>query len=147
MLHCFVVASYDSGMPKRGKLISNGVRQEDLEKKSTKFLVDYGFTVELIVPSSTAQNKNPDLLLEGKIWELKTPITGSKKTLRRRLKQADKQSENIIIDLRFAKISGEIAINIIKHEASLLNGVRRLIIIGKNEEVLRLEKKKGKIAI
>ena len=76
---------------------------------------------------------------------VKNSYNGFKKTLRRRLKQADKQSENIILDLRFAKIASDVAINTIKHEASLLNGVRRLMIINKNGEILRLEKKRGKI--
>ena len=132
-------------MSKIGRLISNGVRQEDLERRSVEYLVSCGFDIELIIPSETVYNKSPDLLLEGKIWELKTPITDSKKTLRRRLKQADKQSENIIFDLRFAKIASDVAINTIKHEASLLNGVRRLMIINKNGEILRLEKKRGRI--
>lgn len=52
----------------------------------------------------TGHMKTPDLLIRGRIWELKSPRGNSKNTIRNNIKTARKQSENIIIDLRRCKL-------------------------------------------
>ena len=49
-------------------------------------------------------NKTPDFLINNKYWELKSPTGNGKYNLQHALRNAAKQSENIIIDARFSKI-------------------------------------------
>lgn len=44
--------------------------------------------------------KSPDLEINGRVWELKSPTGSSKNTIHNNFKEARKQTVNIIIDLR-----------------------------------------------
>lgn len=59
------------------------------------------------------QSKNPDLFIlrTNMLWELKSPIGNSKHTIQNNLRDAGKQSENIIIDLRRTKMYEKQAIS------------------------------------
>ena len=48
--------------------------------------------------------KSPDLIVRGQIWELKSPIGDGKNTIHNNIKNARKQSVNIIVDLRRCKL-------------------------------------------
>ena len=54
-----------------------------------------------------ASSKTPDLyVLKTNIcWELKSPQGGSKYTIQNNLREANKQSENVILDLTLSKLS------------------------------------------
>ena len=59
------------------------------------------------------QSKNPDLyiLRTNVLWELKSPIGNGKHTIQNNLRDADRQSENIIIDLRRTKMNEKQAVS------------------------------------
>ncbi len=48
-------------------------------------------------------NKTPDFLIKGLYWELKSPTGNGKYNLQHALRNAAKQSENIVIDASFQK--------------------------------------------
>ena len=121
----------------RGQLISNGVLLRGHESDSIRFLVEHGFSVELIIPSYTPHNKNADLITEGKIWELKTPVTSKKETIKRKFKESGKQSENVIIDLRFCGIADEQSLSVLKYELSNTRRVKRMIVVTRKGQMLR----------
>ena len=58
--------------------------------------------------------KSPDLLIEGEIWELKSPRGNSKNTIHNNIKGARKKSVNIVIDLRYCKMNKNKAISRIR---------------------------------
>lgn len=62
----------------------------------------------------TDNGKAPDLDIDGVIWEIKSPKGGSKNTMENNIREATKQSKNIIIDLSRCKFTNEVALVRIK---------------------------------
>lgn len=123
------------------KLIKNNAYLQGHEEDSIKALLDNGFDVELIVPSHTPHNNNPDLLLNEKIWELKTPITSKKDSLERKIKKGSKQSENIIVDIRFCRVPEPDAIRTLTKRFRNSRKVKSLLIITSGGRVEKIMKK------
>lgn len=84
--------------------------------------------------------KTPDFLIRGIYWELKSPTGSGKYNLQHALRNAVKQSENIIIDARFSKMH----INKIKSELGYQfkhsRNIKRLLLIDKQKNVLVFSK-------
>ena len=59
-------------------------------------------------------------------------MTKKKQTIKRIVKEASRQSENLIVDLRFAKIDENIAFRILEHEFNSSRRIKRLVIIRKS---------------
>ena len=83
------------------------------------------------MPVNTPKNKNPDFLINGVIWELKSPITNNKKTIKRLIKETNRQSIRIVVDIRRIKLREAIALGILKYEFEHSHRVRELMIISK----------------
>ncbi len=128
-------------MAKSGKLIKNGAIFYDREEEDINFLLSLGYNIELIKPSNTQKNKNPDIILNGKCWELKTPITDNPNTLERKITKGGRQSENLIIDLRFIKIPEKTAIRILTNKFKKSRRVKSLLIITKSNKLETINKK------
>lgn len=88
---------------KIGHFNENGVKPEPGEEGTIKYLTLFGFDIEFIRPSSTKKAKNPDVLIMGTIWEIKTPTSSNENTIKMRFRDASKQAEKIIFDLRGVK--------------------------------------------
>lgn len=84
-------------------------------------------------------SKTPDLyILKTNIrWELKSPEGAGKHTIQTNLRNASKQSENIILDLHRSKLTKEQAVSrtneFIKNEHSR---IKRLKIVTRNNQVI-----------
>ena len=81
--------------------------------------------------------KNPDIFLEGKIWELKSPIGGGKHNISKQFRRAKEQADRVIIDLSRSKHDEhkaleEIAIRTARHPT-----IKESIAILKNGDVVR----------
>lgn len=111
------------------------------ELLARKYLAEHGFHVEIIEPSNTPKNRNPDFLIDGKIWELKTPTTNNKQTIARKIRKGSRQAENLIIDLRFVKMANSSAINILNFHFHRSRRIKRMMIIDKTGHLLTLQKK------
>lgn len=81
-------------------------------------------------------SKSPDLyiLKTNTRWELKSPTGGSKHTIQNNLRNADDQSENVILDLSVSKFSDEKGISraeeFMKHERSKIKKLKVLLKSG-----------------
>ena len=64
MLSMAKINSYTRRM-KRGSFINHALKIRPHELESINFLLDRGFNIELIIPSNTPKNKNPDFLMNG----------------------------------------------------------------------------------
>ena len=130
-----------TSLMKRGNLIRNGVKIQPQEESAIEFLLSQGLNVELIVPVNTPKNKNPDFLINGVVWELKSPETKNKKTIKRLINSTTKQSVRIVVDLKNLKLNEEIAINILEYEFRDSHRVRDMMIIPKRRDALLRYKK------
>ena len=87
-------------MSKKGTIITNGIILQDHEKATVQLLIENGYDVVLIKPSTTQGSKTPDILIDGIPWEMKSPVGKGKWTIKNIMQKASHQCENIIIDLR-----------------------------------------------
>lgn len=97
-------------------------------------------TIELIPPSHTPGTKTPDVIINGVAWEIKCPGGNNYKTIERALHRGVRQSQNIILDLRFMKIPDQklhqIVIRLFAHSRS----IRKLKIIFRSQKVVDFRK-------
>lgn len=83
------------------------------------------------------RKKTPDIDVGGAKWEIKSPTGNGKKTIDNNLRAAHKQSRNIVLDLRRAKLHQSKAIARINYYLSSgPHKVKRLKIISKTLKVI-----------
>lgn len=80
--------------------------------------------------------KTADLRIRGTFWEIKSPIGNSKRTIQNNLREASRQSANVIIDLRRCKMPTVNALSRIRHEMKNSCPIKRLLIITKEENII-----------
>ena len=119
-----------------GRISKNGVKPEPNEDNTFNYLALYGFDIELIKPTRTKKVKNPDVLIMGAVWEVKTPISSNKNTIKNRFREAADQASKVIFDLRNIRNGADEAE---KQIIELFKGngkVRRMIVIEKSGKLL-----------
>ena len=72
----------------------------------------------------------------GLLWELKSPVGTSKWTVDKKVKQALKQSENIIFDGRRTIINDNVLENRLRYAIKQHRSIKRLLFITKSEKIL-----------
>lgn len=123
---------------KKGKLVENGVRLYDHERMTVEFFLERGEDIELLKPSYRLGSKNADLLLCGKVWEIKSPKTTNKNTIMAMMKRAIHQSDNLIVDLRRLIGDDVVIVKLLERKFMLSKSLRNLLIITKNGELVGL---------
>lgn len=74
--------------------------------------------------------------INGAYWEIKSPIGNSKRTIQNNLREASRQSSNVIIDLRQCKMSTTSALARIRYILRQNHSIKKLITILKDEKIL-----------
>ena len=85
-----------------------------------------------------SDNKTPDFLIKGLYWELKSPTGNGKYNLQHALRNAAKQSENIIIDARFSKIHINKIKNELNYQFKHSRNIKHLLLIDKQKNVIEI---------
>ena len=127
-------------MTKKGNLTTNHVHLEKHEFATVYLLLNLGYDIELIPPSKINGLKMPDIIFQGKPWEMKSPIGDSKKTIENTLQTGAKQGRNIILDLRRCKRDEEQSIKEANNYLRTSKNIKRIIIITKNENLIDMKK-------
>ena len=97
------------------------------------------FDIDVTFIRSSNTVKSADLIVGNTIWEIKSPIGSSKRTIQNNLRKADNQSFNIIISLFRCKMESDKAINRIRYELKKANKVKRLLVVKKDGRILVLK--------
>lgn len=118
----------------------NGVHLQKHEYSTVKFFLKKGVDIELIPPSQTKGQKTADIIMQGKAWEIKSPVGSGKNTIRHIIQNAGHQSSNVIVDLRRCKLSRETALKELAYYFKISKRIRRLIIIVNDEEIIDYQK-------
>ena len=107
-------------------------------EKSAAVIMSRYFSSEVIflVPSNAYRQKTADYIINDTVWELKSFITKSPKTLKKRFKEGLYQSKNIIVDLRESKVHEHTALTLLKRLAMNHRDVRLVLCILKSKEVI-----------
>ncbi len=89
---------------KQGKIIIPvGVDVWPHEQETAKVLIKYGHVVEFLKTIDKKGRQTADCLVDGVVWEMKSPRASNLKTVERNLKRGKWQSDSIIFDSRRMK--------------------------------------------
>lgn len=102
------------------------------ELKTAVFLNKYGFDVEFLPLVFQKGVRTPDIKMNGRLWEIKSPKGDSRHTIERNLRIASKQSENIIFDLRRCKSPDIKSISQIKTYFQIIKKIHKILVITKS---------------
>lgn len=124
-------------------IVPPGVLIEKHEKLTVDFLaINLKIDITFLVPSRQPDRKTPDITMDNKSWEIKSPKGRSPRTIENNLRLAIQQSQNIIIDLR--RMDGRIPTHRytteIERQFLLAKSVRRIIIITREEKIIDLKR-------
>ena len=119
------------------------VPPEKHELETARFFAALGHDIEFIPPSNSPKMHTADIFMDGVSWEIKCPRGKSKRTIENNFRKANRQSENIIFDLRKIKLPEVTCISQLKKEFVFRPHVKRLLIIKKNGEMIQISRKKG----
>lgn len=107
------------------------------EQKTAQALARAGYTVKFVKKSEDPYATSADVLIDGVLWEMKSPTASSIKAVERNLKRARWQSGNIIFDSRRMKNVPDAAIERELHKwASELNGVSHVLFVNRHSAVI-----------
>ena len=119
-----------------GKIsIPNGAMVEPHEYKIATILSWTGNDVEFIEVGTTP---TPDIKFMGLEWEMKSPKGKSSRTVENNVREALRQSNNIIIDLSRIKLPENKGIREAERLAKLLGKKRKIMVITKNGKIHEL---------
>ncbi len=126
-------------MPKsKGKIVINpGINVWPHELKTAEALLDAGKTVEFVKKSEVDFQSSADVLMDGVIWEMKSPKGDGIKAVERNVKRARNQSPNVIIDSKRLKNARDNQVEAYLRKCpSEIKGIRRIIFVNKKREII-----------
>lgn len=80
----------------------------------------------------------PDFLIDGVVWELKSPTGTGKNNIQRQLQDARRQSKNVIIDASRSKMHGTKIRKQLEYQFKIVKSVKRLLFISKAGKVFEI---------
>lgn len=114
---------------------------EKHENATARYFADRGKDVIFLRPSSMKGTHNPDYLMDGRIWEVKSPITYSDSSFEYNFRKAIKQSRHIIFDLRRLSEQNEKKYKRELQKWSNTPTIKTLLIVTRDGRVLTLRGK------
>ena len=113
------------------------------EKRTADFLaLHLGYDIKFLAPSRIVGTKTPDMKMDNKLWEIKSPLGKSPRTIENNLRNALTQSANIVLDLRRMdrRIPEAKLLRESERQFHLAKSMKRLIIITRQESYVLSEK-------
>lgn len=118
-------------------IIPNSLKPHPKQKELTAALIlSQHFQANVAFVRSTDARRTADFKINGVFWELKSPTGDSKRTIQNNLRSANKQSSNVVIDLRYCKMNSRTAVNRTKNAAATTKSIKKLLVITKDGKVL-----------
>lgn len=117
-------------------IFEDGAQPEPHELQTGLFLRKSGRVVKFLAPKNLNGVKTPDILMDGLLWEIKSPVSAGSRTIEHALRSASKQSVNVIFDLRRFKASDEKALRQINFTAKKRTAIKKLLIVTKSEKLI-----------
>jgi hypothetical protein len=108
------------------------------ERETVRRLRALGHDVTPLVASNEENTKTPDSLLDGELWEMKSPKGAGPHTIDKQLRRASHQSARLVLDLARTSLDDDEAI---------AEAHRKLVYRVKIERVLVLRKDGQKVLI
>ena len=127
-------------MKKLGKIaLEVGATPDKDEIATVNFLAEkFGDDIVFLKAVEIKGVHTPDISWRELRWEIKNPRANGKFTIEHAIQDANKQSDNIIVDLRNSKMPEAKAIAKIEREFHYRTKIRRILIIKKSRRTLDL---------
>ncbi len=111
------------------------------ELLTAKALAEAGYNVEFLATKSTRYEKSPDVLIDGRQWEIKSPRADKLSAVERNLKRATRQSGNIVVDSqRMHKIHDSSILKVLMKKYKQQKTIKRLLFVNRKREVIDMSK-------
>ncbi|MBQ9002875.1 MAG: hypothetical protein IJ087_13570 [Eggerthellaceae bacterium] len=125
----------------QGKIIiAPGVNVWPHEMKTAEALAAAGYIVEFMRRSEGFRVTTADVVINGVIWEMKSPESSQLKVIEKNIRHALHQSRDVIFDSRrMKKLGNERIEQEVRKWATQLTSVRRLIYINRRGEVVKIK--------
>lgn len=96
---------YNGGVEKkRGQIvIDSGANVWPHEMRTAEALAAAGYTVRFVLRSEEQRVTSADILMDGELWEMKSPVSSNMKAVEKNLRKACDQSCCVIFDSRRMK--------------------------------------------
>ena len=95
--------------------------------------------VEFLRPMEGYRLKTADLVMNGVIWELKSPTGKGRTTVPNQFKRGTKQSKHIVFDARRVQLDEASVLAQVRREAQMRRSVKAVIFIGKTGIVIEIK--------
>lgn len=130
-----------SSMAITGKIIMEpGTNVWPHELKTARALSAAGYTVEFLRGTEGHRLTKSDVVINGNVWEMKSPESDKLKTVEKNIRRALHQSHYIVFDSRRMKRLDNARIEPeVRKWANQLPGVTRLLYIARNGEVVKIK--------
>ncbi len=107
---------------------------------TARAVADAGYNVEFTHRTWGNRVTSPDVIINGVIWEMKSPQASDNKAIERNLRKACKRSPNIIFDSQRMKGASDAEIE--KRLRSIyphIKAIRRLWFINRDREIIDIK--------
>jgi hypothetical protein len=116
--------------PSRGNI-------RDHERRTARAIANTGLTVEFVLASDQYLTKSPDLLIDGALWEMKSPKTSKLNQIQNNLKKANRQSAYIIIDSqRIKRLPDKKIQDFLISRLRSQGSIKHLLFVNRRREVI-----------
>ena len=100
----------------------------------------YNCLVKFLTPIEGYKIKTADFVIKGVLWELKSPISSSRRRcVSGSLDRASEQSKNIIFDARKTQLDDVVIETQLVNELEKRHSIKRLIMITKKHKIIELK--------
>ena len=86
----------------------------------------------------TSNHNTPDFLINGVLWELKSPQGTGKNNIQRQLQYASHQSVNVIISANRSKMHYTKIRREVESQFKITKAVKRLLFVSKDKKVIEI---------
>ena len=117
-------------------VVPSGTNVWPHELATAKALAMAGHDVEFLPRIDGKEVKSADVLMDGVVWEMKSPTSASVKSLQKVLRRAGRQSHNVIVDTaRMRGVSDRAVQRELARLLPLVASVQRLRLVTKARDV------------
>ena len=113
---------------------------QEHELSSARALADAGYDVEFAHKAEGKRVTSADVIVNGVLWEMKSPQAGNRKAIERNLRRASRQSTNIIFDSQRMKGMSDAEVEReLRKYAVHIKAIRRLRFVNRNRRVIDIK--------
>jgi len=122
-------------------VVPPGLSVRPHEMETAERLRALGFAVEFLPVSDEPGRRNPDILLNGEIWEMKSPQGNSEKnTIDTQLRDAGHQSAHLVLDTSRTPLADDFIVAEVRRRLQYRLRLKSVIILLKNGDVVRINR-------